>query len=53
MSSARHDLSARQLELEIGVSYKTALRMVHRIREVLEADDIAASSDGRRELAET
>ena len=38
MASTRSGISAKQLERELGVTYKTAWRMFHKIRELL-ADD--------------
>jgi transposase-like protein len=46
MSSTRCGLSAKQLEREIGVNYKTALRMLHLIRqELMKQDDEPLSGD--------
>ncbi|MGH2790204.1 MAG: IS1595 family transposase [Actinomycetota bacterium] len=39
MSSTRCGISAKQLEREIGVTYKTAWRMFHLIRRLLQDDD--------------
>lgn len=39
MSSTRCGISAKQLERELGVTYKTAWRMFHKIRSLLEQDD--------------
>ena len=43
MTSTRCGISAKQLERELGVGYKTALRMFHLIRSLL-ADDVSALS---------
>ncbi len=52
MSSTRCGISAKQLEREIGVSNKTALRMFHQIRSLLNDDDDQPLS-GEVELDET
>lgn len=39
MSSTRCGISAKQLERELGVTYKTAYRMFHKIRSLLGQDD--------------
>jgi transposase-like protein len=52
MSSTRCGISAKQLEREIGVTYKTAWRMFHRIRVMLMSDD-GDMLDGEVEVDET
>src|SRR5438874_4810931 len=44
MTSTRCGISAKQLEREIGVTYKTAWRMFHLIREQLMTQDDAPLS---------
>ena len=39
MASTRCGISAKQLERELGVTYKTAWRMMNKIRSLLEQDD--------------
>jgi transposase-like protein len=51
MTSTRCGISAKQLERELGVGYKTAWRMFHRIRS-LRAED-ATDLDGTVEVDET
>ncbi|HEX6490708.1 MAG TPA: IS1595 family transposase [Gaiellaceae bacterium] len=46
MSSTRCGISAKQLEREIGVSNKTALRMFRQIRTLLHEDDEALGGEG-------
>lgn len=52
MSSTRCGISAKQLEREIGVTYKTAHRMFKQIRTLL-ADDDAGKLDGDVEVDES
>lgn len=51
MSSTRCGISAKQIERELGVTYKTAWRMFHKIRTLLDQDDIFG--DGTVEVDET
>jgi transposase len=51
MASTRCGISAKQLERELGVTYKTAWRMFRQIRSLLEEDDITLS--GSVEMDET
>lgn len=52
MTSTRCGIAAKQLERELGVTYKTAWRMFNRIRNVLMADD-GEPLDGEVEVDET
>jgi len=51
MASTRCGISAKQLERELGVTYKTAWRMFNRIRSLLNEDSVPAS--GSVEIDET
>ena len=51
MSQTRCGISAKQLERELGVTYKTAWRMFNKIRSVLVEDDMRLS--GKVEMDET
>ena len=51
MASTRCGISAKQLERELGVTYKTAWRMFHQIRSMLEEDGLKLS--GKVEVDET
>ena len=54
MTSTRCGISAKQLERELGVHYKTAWRMFNRIRNELMAEDSTAKPlDGKVEVDET
>jgi transposase len=53
MSSTRSGISAKQLERQIGVTYKTAWRMLNRIRNKLMTEDGLASLSGEVEADET
>jgi transposase len=53
MSSTRCGISAKQLGREIGVNYKTALRMFHKVRELLADNIVDFPLDGDVEIDET
>ena len=53
MSSSKCGIAAKQLEREIGVNYKTALRMLHLIREYLMEQDYTGPLYGKVEADET
>ncbi len=53
MASTRCGISAKQLERELGVTYKTAWRMFNLIRNQLMAQDGAAPLSGAVEMDET
>lgn len=52
MASTRGGISAKQLERELGVTYKTAWRMFNKIRSLLHQDD-DDMLDGKVEIDET
>jgi len=39
MSATRCGISVKQIQREVGVTYKTAWRMAHEIRSILQEDD--------------
>src|SRR5919199_3428578 len=53
MASTRCGISAKQLERELGVTYKTAWRMFHKIRAMLSEDDDSEPMSGTVEADET
>lgn len=53
MTSTRCGISAKQIEREIGVTYKTAWRMAHRIRKYLMTQDGDPMMGGTVEMDET
>lgn len=53
MASTRCGISAKQLERELGVTYKTAWRMMNKIRNDLMADDDDRPLSGEVEIDET
>ena len=53
MTSTRCGISAKQLERELGVSYKTAWRMMNKIRNKLMNDDEGEQLTGDVEIDET
>ena len=53
LSATRCGISAKQIEREIGVTYKTAWRMHNRIRQLLEGDDVGEQLTGEVEIDET
>ncbi len=53
MTSTRCGISAKQLERELGVHYKTAWRMFNKIRNELMADGEPAPASGEVEVDET
>ena len=50
VSSSRCGIAAKQLERELGVNYKTALRMLHKIREDLMEQDYTGPLSGDVEV---
>jgi transposase-like protein len=53
MTSTRCGISAKQIERELGVTYKTAWRMAHRIRKYLMTQDGDPMMGGAVEMDET
>src|SRR5258708_37472117 len=53
VSSSRCGIAAKQLERELGINYKTALRMLHLIRQELMDQDYQSPLSGEAESDET
>jgi transposase len=53
MSSTRCGISAKQLEREVGVTYKCAWRMFHKIRSLLDESDDDPKLSGKVEIDES
>ena len=53
MTSTRYGVSAKQVERELGVTYKTAWRMCNKIRNELVADSDNGPLNGEVEIGET
>jgi transposase-like protein len=53
MSSTRCGISAKQIEREIGVTYKTAWRMFHKIRSMLDESGDGPQLSGKVEIDES
>jgi transposase len=53
MTATRAGISAKQLERELGVTYKTAWRMFHQIRPMIMMGDDGKDLSGEAEVDET
>jgi predicted RNA-binding Zn-ribbon protein involved in translation (DUF1610 family)/transposase-like protein len=55
MTSTRHGVAAKELERQLGVTYKTAWRMAHELRKLMAAadDKCGGPMDGHVEIDET
>jgi transposase len=53
MTSTRHGVAAKELERQIGCTYKTAWRMAHELRKLMAAADDHGPMDGHIEVDET
>jgi len=53
MTSTRHGVAAKELERQIGVTYKTAWRMAHELRKLMASADIGGPLSGHIEIDET
>ena len=52
-TSTRHGVPAKELERQLGVTYKTAWRMTHKLRELMQLADDHAPFGGHIEIDET
>ena len=53
MTSTRHGVAAKELERQIGCTYKTAWRMAHELRKLMAAADDTGPLSGTVEIDET
>lgn len=53
MTSTRHGVAAKEVERQIGCTYKTAWRMCHELRKLMEAADHKGPLSGHVEIDET
>lgn len=53
MTSTRHGVAAKELERQLGVTYKTAWRMAHELRKLMATADDHGPLDGHVEVDET
>src|SRR5258708_39230942 len=53
MTSTRHGVAAKELERQIGCTYKTAWRMAHELRKLMASADFKGPLSGRVEMDET
>jgi len=53
MTSTRHGVAAKELERQIGCTYKTAWRMAHELRKLMAQADNHSSLSGHIEIDET
>ena len=53
MTSTRHGVAAKELERQLGVTYKTAWRMAHELRKLMATADYRGPLSGHVEVDET
>lgn len=53
MTTTRHGVAAKELERQLGVTYKTAWRMAHELRKHMAGADFAGPLSGHVEMDET
>ena len=53
MTSTRHGVAAKELERQLGVTYKTAWRMAHQLRKLMARADYVGPLSGHVEIDET
>jgi transposase-like protein len=53
MTSTRHGVAAKELERQLGVTYKTAWRMAHELRKLMASADHGGKLKGHVEIDET